>query len=355
METERPDLTGVPAPVIAYIEALEARLTATRRQPTADTGGAEADPSEPPTTIQVVTASAAGLAKRTPRHLYGRQRRGGMGVFDVQLPEEDPPWLLTLAPADAPILLVTNHGRIFKRIQAQIAASDEVRARGQLVGGGLPFRPGEHLVALAPAPAEGYVILASERGWVRRIHANYVGRSMIDGTSFHDIKEGGYLVGATTSPGDRHLLMATRSGQGIRFREVQVPARGCLGLRVAPDDRVAGVAAVAAGGAVFVVTADGKGTTRLMRGFRENKAPGAGGKALIKASAVIGVTAVDEADDLFLLSRQSKIIRFAAADVPAKEGVVQGVNCFALRVDEVVAVARARLQANALQKHGETA
>ena len=84
---------------------------------------------------------------------------------------------------------------------------------------------------------------------------------------------------------------------------------------------------------------DGKGTIRLMRGLRANKAPGAGGKAAIKADAVRGAVTVREGDDLFLISRLSKIIRFAADEVPAKEGVVQGVNCMSLRADEVVAVA----------------
>jgi DNA gyrase/topoisomerase IV subunit A len=75
-----------------------------------------------------------------------------------------------------------------------------------------------------------------------------------------------------------------------------------------------------------------------MSGFRPNKAPGGGGKIAIKTDHLIGATAVADTDDVFIISRLSKLIRFRAIEVPPKEGVVQGVNCMALRADETVAV-----------------
>jgi DNA gyrase/topoisomerase IV subunit A len=85
-----------------------------------------------------------------------------------------------------------------------------------------------------------------------------------------------------------------------------------------------------------VFGAGGKGAVRLMSGFRSNKAPGAGGKAALKTDRLVGAAVVGENDDVFAISRLSKIIRFLAAEVPPKEGVVQGVNCMALRADEAV-------------------
>jgi DNA gyrase subunit A len=121
--------------------------------------------------------------------------------------------------------------------------------------------------------------------------------------------------------------------------------RGCLGLRVEPGDVVAGVAATSSQGGVFLLSADGKGTIRQLSGFAPNKAPGAGGKVAMKADALVGCAAVHEQmgerTDVFALSRLGKLIRFGAAEVPAKEGVVQGVNCMNLRADECVALAAA--------------
>jgi DNA gyrase subunit A len=59
----------------------------------------------------------------------------------------------------------------------------------------------------------------------------------------------------------------------------------------------------------------------------------------MKAEQLVGIAAVREEDDIFIVSRLGKIIRFAAVEVPAKEGVVQGVHCMALRADECVALA----------------
>jgi DNA gyrase subunit A len=84
---------------------------------------------------------------------------------------------------------------------------------------------------------------------------------------------------------------------------------------------------------------EGKGTIRLYSGFSANKAPGSGGKVLMKAEELLGVQGAREQDDVFVVSRLGKIIRFAAAEVPAKEGVVQGVICMTLRADACVAFA----------------
>jgi len=91
---ERPDLSGLPADVVAYIEALEAELAHQRGRP--ETSRAAALPEEPPTPYSVITISRRGVAKRSPRHLYGRQRRsgealGGVGAAVLSPPKSPPP------------------------------------------------------------------------------------------------------------------------------------------------------------------------------------------------------------------------------------------------------------------------
>ncbi|MGC9394402.1 MAG: hypothetical protein ACP5J4_06060 [Anaerolineae bacterium] len=70
-----------------------------------------------------------------------------------------------------------------------------------------------------------------------------------------------------------------------------------------------------------------------------NKSPGGGGKVALKTDKLVAAAAATTTGDIFIISRNSKIIRFQAAEVPPKEGVVQGVNCMALRGDETAAVA----------------
>jgi DNA gyrase subunit A len=329
--------------VIAYIEALEQELAALRE---AAEGTPDQDedfePSEPPTTIQVVSISRSGMAKRTPRHLYSRQRRGGMGVFDLDAPEGDPPAHLVLADATAWLTLVTDQGRAF-RVPLEDLPESPVRARGKSLLERFTARPGEKIALIFADPLtaarSAYLALVTQRGQLRRIAAQYLGRNLQPGALIHNVAEGGPPAAACWTSGSDDLFMVTRCGQAIRFSERLAPVRGCLGIRVEPGDAVCGIATIAPDGGVFLLSAEGKGTIRLAAGFSANKAPGASGKVAMKADHVVGAVAAGDGDDLFAISQLGKIIRFRAGDVPAKEGVVQGVICMNLRADQCTAVA----------------
>jgi DNA gyrase subunit A len=345
MPLPRPDLTGVALEVRAYIESLEAELAHNSRPARPERPSLAADreepvsePSEPAGPFCLLTITAAGQIKRTARHLYDRQRRGGMGIFDLDTTESDPPALLTVAEAGHNLIIVTTQGRMFGGAVGQLAEAP-VRARGESLRRWLPLLPDERIALVAPDLGAGYLTLVTQRGQVRRWRYNVFGRSLQNGTVLHDVREGGAPAAGCWSPADADLLIATAKGNAIRFAESQVPARGCLGIRVDPDDAVVGVAPVRETSGVFLLGADGKGTIRQMAGFARNKEPGSGGKTAFKTDRLVGLAVVEDADDIFVISRLSKIIRFRADEVPAKEGVVQGVNCMGFRADETVALA----------------
>jgi DNA gyrase subunit A len=337
---QRPNLSALAPEIVAYIEALEDELE-TLRKPVDEEAAARAElplePSEPPTTMNVVTVSAQGYAKRTPRHLYWRQRRGGMGVFDLDSGDDDPSAFLAVADASAGLILVTDQARAF-RLPLSEWPESPVRSRGLALRELFPVRNDERWSLAFADHGGAYLALVTERGQVRRISNQYLGRNLQPGTVLYNVKEGGPPAAACWTTGNNELLIVTRRGQGIRFSERLVPVRGCLGMRVDPDDSVVGVAATGAEGGVFLLSADGKGTIRLLSGFAANKSPGASGKTVMKSEAIIGATAVGETHDIFAISRLGKIIRFQAAEVPAKEGVVQGVNCMNLRADQCTAL-----------------
>lgn len=339
MAIARPDLSALPIDVVEYIVALENELEALRQGEDGDRRDeAPLEPSEPPTTMNVITISRQGLAKRTPRHLYMRQRRGGMGVFDLDSGEEDPPRFLLIADESAGVILVTNHARAFRLPVSELPEA-AVRSRGVNLGERFPLRADEQLVLVVADQGGAYLALVTERGQVRRIGSQYVGRNLQPGTVLYNVKEGGQPAAACWTSGSDELVLATRAGQGVRFAERLAPIRGCLGMRVDPQDVIVGAAATPVDGAVFLLSADGKGTIRLMSGFAANKSPGASGKTIMKSDALVGMVAVETGHDLFAISRLGKIIRFQADEVPPKEGVVQGVNCMSLRADECVALA----------------
>ncbi len=345
MNPERPDLSQTSPDVRAYIEALEAELLRMQSSQPTRRKTAVSQPAEPPTTQQVITISQQGIAKRTARHLYGRQRRSGIGVFDLDVAEPDFPAHLVVADESDRLLLFSNLGRVFPLAVATIVQTEELRAPGESIIGRFRFHANEKIIGALPDNGGQYIILASQRGWVQRVAANYFGKSLIPGMTFHDLKRGGQVTAVCWTRGSDEIFLATGQAQGIRFRETQVPARGgCLGLRVSPDDSVVAVASVIESSGIFVVGHDGKGTIRQMGGFRLNKAPGAGGKTILKTDRLIGAVTVREADDIFIISQSGKLIRFQANEVPPKTGVVQGVHCMGVRGDMVTAVAVASLE-----------
>lgn len=345
MSLLRPDLSNVDPAVRDYIQALEAELDQLRsgrkreKQEEEPAPVIPLEPSEPPTTLNVVTLTASGIGKRTPRHLYTRQRRGGMGIFDLDTDENDPPAILAIADESQSLLLFSNLARAF-RVPMHTIPETPIRSRGQSIMGRIPFLPEERLVAALPDIAKGSVAMVSERGMVRLLRHHVFGEYMKPGTVLFDIKQFGRLVGACRTPGDADLFIATRQGHAIRFSEKLVPPQGGPGIRVEGNDQAVAVAAVEQEDGVFLVSADGKGTIRAMPGFNPNKSAGGSGKIAMGTHELSGAITVDDRDDIFMISQLSKIIRFMAAEVPVKEGVVQGVNCMALRADQVTAVTR---------------
>jgi DNA gyrase subunit A len=344
MELNRPDLSRIDPTVREYIEALEARLEkleARQSQPANSQEATETtvlEPSEPPTTMNVITATAGGTAKRTPRHQYSRQRRGGMGVFDLESAQDQPPKVLAVADQDQDLLLITNLARAY-RLPVSAISEKEVRSRGESITGRFSLSPDEKLAAILPDQAEGYVALLSETGYVRLLRHHVFGEYMRPGTTLYDVKSMGELASACRTPGDGDMFIATRQGKAIRFSEKVIPPQGGLGIRLADGDQAVAITAVYPGDGVFLLGADGRGTIRLMEGFSANKSAGGSGKIAMNSDHLVAAAEVETMDDIFIISELSKIIRFQAEEVPAKEGVVQGVICMSLRSDQTSALA----------------
>ena len=161
---------------------------------------------------------------------------------------------------------------------------------------------------------------------------------MRPGTSLYNYNEYGPLASVCWTPGDAELFVVTQQGIGIRFAEKALSPQGDQGIRVANGDKVVGITSIYPDSRIFIAGANGRGTVRLMDGFAANKTPGGSGKIAFKSNKVIGVTTIDVNDDLFIVSRLGKIVRFPSDEVPSTEEVVQGVNCMGLRGDKSAAL-----------------
>jgi len=340
MTLSRPDLTNISPEILAYIEYLEAEIEnlTTSSSRTSTREAVSPEPTEPPTTINVIAMTASGLIKRTPRHFYPRQRRSGMGIFDIDTGEDDPPAILTLADQEDTLLVLTETSRAYT-LPVESLTEAPVRGRGSPLAESLPVISGEKVVYSGPLSSSGSLAMLSERGYVRVLRHNYLGNNR-PGTQLLDVARFGLLAAAGwINDQEDEVFIATQQGLAIRFKSKMVHPNGSLGIRLERGDFPIAVCGTSDEGGVFLLGADGKGTIRQMSGFRSNKAPGAGGKVALKTDELVAALNAKDEDDIFIISKLSKIIRFQAAEIPAKEGAVQGVICMSLRADECVTAA----------------
>lgn len=331
-------------------EVLELRQLSTRRQraEVARESREEAPPAALPTIrypddVMVVTVTSRGLAKRTPLNDYSPQRRGGLGVFDIQSSRDDPVAQLLVARSSATLLLLSTRGRAF-RFPIDTIPLTEIRGRGGSLPERLMFTADETIGCTVVLDDEqdtrSTLLIVTSTGLVRSVHRTYVGPRLQPGTLLSDPKRGGAPAAMTLTSGAGDVLIALRSGVGYRFDERLIRREGTRGIQTSPEDVVVGMIGVSSDDdEVLLVTADGQGTRRQMAGFAANKTPGGLGKVLIKSEALAAIARVSEGDETLCISGFAKVIRFAAAEVPAKSSAVQGVSVLDTRGDSLAAVA----------------
>lgn len=344
-------------------ELMELRQTAPRRQRAEITREARGEPAPTalatiryPEDVMVLAITARGVAKRTPLNDYSTQRRGGIGVFDIQSGRDDLAAHLVATRASAALLVLSSRGRAF-RIAVDSLPLTEVRGRGASLPDRLSFTADETVAAVLAlddeADARNTVLIATQSGWLRSLHRSYVGGRLQPGTLLSDPKRGGPPAIMALSDGSGDVLMVLRSGLGYRFAERLISRDGVRGIQTHPDDRVIGLVPVAGDeDEVLLVTADGQGTRRQMAGFASNKSPGGQGKVIMKSDALAGAARVGPRDEALCISGLAKIIRFAADEVPAKSGNVQGVSVLDTRGDSLAALAVITPPAGPLHEEG---
>ncbi len=201
---KRPDLSQVDPAVREYIESLEAEIQSHPRRISQESPkpvhpveieelppeGEIFEPGDPPTTLNLVTASLQGMINRTPRHLYLRQRRGGMGIFDLETRSGDNPSYLAIADEVQSLLIFTNYARAY-RLPVNKLPKSPVRSRGQSLAERLPLEPDEKPAAIIHDQASGYVALVSQSGVVHCLRHHLFGEYMKPGMALFPTKESG--------------------------------------------------------------------------------------------------------------------------------------------------------------------
>jgi DNA gyrase subunit A len=297
----------------------------------------------------VVTVTHGGYVKRNPKDLYKPQRRGGRGITGASTHEEDFVAQLFVASTHDTMLMFTNKGRVYARKIWEIPQASRT-AKGKAFVNLIPLQDGERVVALQPVRefSEGaFVVMATKRGLIKKTSLTAFSNIRASGIIALSIQEDDDLVGLRITEGSSDLMLGTRNGWAIRFREESVrpmgrSARGVRGIKLRDkDDYVIGIAAVPRDVPATLLTVCERGFgKRTISTDYPTKNRGGKGVITIKTTdrngKVVGLRLVTDDDDLMLITTSGKLIRMPVDGIPTVGRNTQGVRLIRLEEDEVV-------------------
>jgi DNA gyrase subunit A len=297
----------------------------------------------------VVTVTHGGYVKRNPKTLYKAQKRGGRGVTGAATHEEDFVSQLFVASTHDTLLMFTSKGRVYAKKIYEIPQAGRT-AKGKAFVNLLPLQDDERVVALQPVRefSEGaFVVMATKRGLIKKTSLQAFSNIRASGIIALSIQEDDDLVGVRITEGASDVLLGTRNGWAIRFKEENVRpmgrvARGVRGIKLrGTDDLVVGMAVVSRETEATLLTVCERGFgKRTPTSDYPTKNRGGKGVITIKTTErngkVVGLRIVTNDDDLMLITDGGKLIRMPADGIPTIGRNTQGVRLIRLETDEVV-------------------
>ena len=304
----------------------------------------------------VFTLTAAGYIKRMPVSTYRSQKRGGKGISAQSLREEDYVDTLFTASSHDNILFFTSSGRVYKKKGYQIPEASRA-ARGTHLNNLFQFEPGERVTAMLHGRAydeNGYLFMVTRGGTVKRTEKSAFRNIRAGGLRGLTLDEGDELIAVLETDGQANILIATRDGMAICFRESDVrpmgrTAVGVRGIKLRPGDQVIGAVQARLGTTLLTITENGYGKrTPIEEYIRAGGEPqhrggfGLKGYQITeKTGKAAGVKRVEEDDDIMIISDDGTIIRMAAADVNVYSRTAQGVRVMRVSPEtKVISLAR---------------
>lgn len=296
----------------------------------------------------VVTLSRAGYAKAQPIDAYRSQRRGGRGKSATAVKDEDFIDKLFIASSHDTILCFSSHGKLYWLKVYELPQAGR-SARGKPVINLLPLMPGEQIDAILPIrefSADQFVFMATADGTVKKTALAQFSRPRPSGIRALELVGGNQLIGVELTDGARDVMLFSDAGKAVRFPEAQVrasgrTARGVRGMRLGPGERV--ISLIIAGerpANILTATQNGYGKRTALADY-PRKSRGGAGVISIRVSArngpVVGALAVEDEDEVVLISDQGTLIRTPVRDISIYGRSTQGVRLFNLGEAEQLA------------------
>jgi DNA gyrase subunit A len=302
----------------------------------------------------VLVLTSGGYIKRTDPDEFKKQKRGGVGVMDLNTKEEDFITHFITTNTHCDLLFFTDKGKAYQ-IKTYEIPEGKRATRGKSIMNFLSISQDEKVTSILPMPseikkAEGLSLtLVTKLGTGKKVAA----------TSFHDVRRSGIiairleagdeLVSASFVKKGDSIMVVASDGQSIRFDEddVREMGRAAGGVRVMKLDK--GVSVVGADtiekdakeAQVLVMSSNGYGKKTPLKEYKIQGRGGSGIKTVkvtSKTGDLISAKIVtDDVEEAIAISKKSQVIRCDLKEIPSLGRDTQGVRIMKLREGDSLA------------------
>ncbi|MCB9493661.1 MAG: DNA gyrase subunit A [Epsilonproteobacteria bacterium] len=299
----------------------------------------------------VVTLTRKGYMKRVPLDTYAVQHRGGKGKKGMADLEESDDVVqdLFVARNHDDLLFFTNQGRVYSLSVFQIPEGSRT-AKGRAVINLLQLTEGEQVIKLLCTRdmENKFLVMITKKGVIKKTNAMDFAKIRSTGIRALNLNEGDELAFCDMSSGHDTIIIASKHGQGIHFKESEVramgrQAAGVRGILLRNGDEVVGLEVIAPEqqGDVLFATSRGYGKRVRVQDFRVAHRGGVGVRTIptdTRNGFVIGLVRVNEESNILLMDTNGKIIRLSPQEIRTMGRQAKGVRLVRLDKDQTLAM-----------------
>jgi len=314
----------------------------------------------------VIVMTNLGYIKRMTVDNFKAQNRGGKGIKGMQTINDDFMKDMFMVSTHDYILFLTNTGRIYKLKGYEIPEAGRT-ARGMAIVNLLQLQPGEKISAMVQMRKfedNKYLIMATKNGTIKKTPINAYTNIRKSGIQAITLREGDELIDVTISDNTHNIMLVTKNGQGIKFRETDVretgrSAMGVRGIELKGNDEVISMQIDTEGEYILIVSANGMGKRTPFTEFKLQNRGGKGVKCYKiteKTGEVVGAKAVNDGNEIMMITNEGIVIRMFVDDISVLGRVTLGVKLMNTgNKDDIVVASITKVKESVTQADAEEA
>jgi DNA gyrase subunit A len=296
-----------------------------------------------PDTQTVVMITKAGYIKRIPPDTFKTQHRGGKGVAGLTTKEDDVVEQVFSTTTHKDLMFFTTRGRVF-RLKAYDVPESSRTAKGQAIVNFLQLAPGETVSAtfsMEEMEEMKYLLMVTNTGTAKKVELDQFENIRRSGLIVIKLNDGDNLQWVRPTTGKDEVILVSRSGQAVRFKEGDIRAMGrnasgVRGMKLKADDQIVGMdvvshASIKNGAQLMVVMHNGYGKRSELKEYKVQRRGGSGiktAKVSKKTGEIVSayIIQADDNHDLFVVSVAGQVLRSPQKSVPVLGRSTQGVR-----------------------------